>query len=211
MGNIYVSPGNRKLGGIPSISLDPRRTCVSDITCRQKCYAMRMMRFRNNIKVSWERNTQVWNNEPDGYFRQLRQWIDKHNPPYFRFHVGGDIPNIRYFLFMADLADQTPNTKYLCFTKRYTGMGQYIETMREGLDNVRLLLSAWPFQIPEHEFLFNVCAHESRKMPNKIAVSWIDDDPRVDTMAYKPTLCKNNCSICHACWESDGDIILHKH
>lgn len=208
--SVYISPGNRKLGDIPSVSLDPRRTCKPGLPCVASCYAIRMMKFRKNIGVSWLRNTEIALNDGHTYFTQISRWLDKHNPSYFRYHVGGDIPNIRYFYGMANLALVHPYTKFLVFTKRYEAMGQFMESLGK-VDNLRVMLSAWKNQDASDRFLFDVSMHASRKMPKKIAVSWVDDDIRVDSMSYNSTICKNDCSICHACWESDGDIILHKH
>ena len=39
---ISISPGNQKMGFIPSVSLPPVVTCAHGCTCAKKCYAAKL-------------------------------------------------------------------------------------------------------------------------------------------------------------------------
>lgn len=104
------------MGDIPSISLPAVITCRPDAPCVQKCYARRMERLRPNIHTAWERNLDIYKTNPASYWLQLRAYCSMVTA--FRFHVGGDIPDIGYLREMIKLARECPNCQFLAFTKR---------------------------------------------------------------------------------------------
>ncbi len=54
MGSVKFSPGNAKMGSIPSVSLPAIRTCVR-CECNQKCYAAKLERLRPTVRVAERR------------------------------------------------------------------------------------------------------------------------------------------------------------
>ena len=47
--NIKISPGNSKMGAIPSVSLPAIKTC-RDCKCKEKCYAAKLERQTDRQK-----------------------------------------------------------------------------------------------------------------------------------------------------------------
>jgi len=207
---LYISPGNRKLGYIPSVSLNPHTTCSTLVTCKRDCYAIRMMDFRKNIAKSWTRNTTIFEKDPLDFFQQIKTFLNKRTPQYFRWHVGGDIPDAGYFLQMLSVARLTSNTKFLAFTKKFSVVRNNLRDIQYE-KNMRTLLSAWPKEVPSQSKELMDTMNMSRGMIERVGVAWVDNDPRWATLGVNTYTCTNNCSTCYMCWTSAGDVLLHKH
>lgn len=170
---VSISNGNIKTGDIRSASVSPQGSCNPNLPCWAKCYANRMvMRWTSkttgttrSVAKSWANNLRIFNENPDDYFEQIAKAsaIDR----YFRWHVGGDIVNSRYFKGMIDVANRNPGTSYLVFTKKYYIVNSYVE--KHGIDsipkNLIILFSEWegyPLVNP-HEFPVVHCILKGRK------------------------------------------------
>jgi hypothetical protein len=133
----------------------------------------------------------VWLTRPHKYFDNICEFLDKHKPQYFRFHVDGDIPDETYLKKMTGLADDYPNTRFLAFTKRYE------LPISKRPHNLTIIPSAWPgYKIPEFE-----------------RTAWMEDG-REDRYARARFDCSGSCSDCYACWhiyEIGKDVVFHKH
>ena len=86
---ISISPGNQKMGYIPSVSLPPVITCANGCKCAQKCYAAKLCRIRKSVREAYQRNLGILTSDPSAYWLQVKAaaMVTK----YFRFHVSGDI------------------------------------------------------------------------------------------------------------------------
>lgn len=138
---ISISPGNQKMGYIPSVSLPPIVTCASNCTCAQKCYAARMCRIRKSVREAYQRNLDILSRDPATYWLQVKAaaMVTK----YFRFHVSGDILNADYFRNMCQLASDLPGTTFLAFTKKYDLVNKCLNS-QELPGNLKIIFSAWP-------------------------------------------------------------------
>ena len=138
---LSVSPGNKKMGAIPSVSLPPVITCPQGAPCAAKCYAAKLCRIYSNVRAAYQNNLDLLNDDWGGYWAQLRAaaLVTK----YFRFHVSGDIPNAGYFKEMVITARQIPGTQFLAFTKRYDFVNKYIEVFGSLPDNLHIIFSEW--------------------------------------------------------------------
>lgn len=112
---LSISPGNSKMGKIPSVSLPPIITCPKGCPCAKKCYAAKLCRIYPSVKKAYENNLNLLNSNPVEYWQQLRR-VAKMSK-YFRYHVSGDIPSIQYLAEMVTTAEQNPHTYFLAFTK----------------------------------------------------------------------------------------------
>lgn len=138
---ISISPGNQKMGYIPSISLPPVVTCVNGCTCANKCYAARLCKIRPSVRNAYQRNLDILTQDPAAFWLQVKAaaMVTK----YFRFHVAGDIPNTEYLRQMVQLARDLPRTKFLAFTKQYGMVNDFL--ISEDLpENLQIIFSAWP-------------------------------------------------------------------
>ena len=89
--HLKVSPGNDKMGRIPSVSLPAIVTCRNGCPCADKCYAHKLERLRPTVRNAYKSNLELLNSDPDTYWREVEAAIM--TTRFFRFHVSGDIPN----------------------------------------------------------------------------------------------------------------------
>lgn len=184
---VSISPGNTKMGAIPSVSLPPVITCPTGCPCAAKCYAAKLCRLRPNVRNAYARNLEILYKDPVDYWTQVRAAAAK--TKYFRFHVSGDIPDPVYFLDIILTAVQIPDTQFLVFTKRYSIVNAWLDSKGKLPDNLHLIFSEWD----------GLELDNPHNLPTA-AVIFKGQEPRDD---WK--VCPGNCSECAArgvgCWE----------
>ena len=159
MEKITISKGNRKMGEIKSVSLPPIVTCVENCKCAKKCYAAKMCRLYKNVKESYNRNLEIFQNNPVEYWNQVDDALCTSR--FFRFHVSGDIPSYEYLVQMVETVRNNPHCDVLVFTKRYGFINKAIENGVEIPSNLHILFSAWdgmtmenPYNMPVAQVIF---------------------------------------------------------
>lgn len=183
---ISVSPGNQKMGFIPSVSLPPVVTCANGCTCAKKCYAARMCRIRKSVREAYQRNLDILTQDPGAYWLQVKAaaMVTK----YFRFHVSGDIVNAEYFANMIKTAEELPGTTFLAFTKQYTIVNQHLNGAKLP-ENLKIIFSAWPGMPMEN--------------PHNLPVANVIFKGQTPADNWK--ICGGNCAECACrgvgCWE----------
>lgn len=116
---MMITPGNKKTGPFCyCFSLPPVITCpgVTD-ECRAVCYARRLCELRPWVRAKWFANYDMVRQSPEESYRRILSEIKLVNPPYFRIHVSGDFFTVAYFQMWQRIASETPEVKYLAFTK----------------------------------------------------------------------------------------------
>jgi len=196
MKELKISKGNVKMGQIPSISLPPCITCRPDAPCFKECYARRMQRY-SNVKNAYNSNLELYNNNPDSYFKQLDAALCINR--YFRVHVSGDCPDADYFRRLVTVVASNPGCTVLMFTKRYEFVNEFIRDGGAIPDNFKIVFSNWfgwkcknPYKFPETE-VYN----DGDDVPD----NWL--------------LCGGNCQNCACrgvgCWQLQrGDVLAFK-
>ena len=206
---VHISPGNSKMGAIPSVSLPAGTTCRKDAPCYGKCYARRLERFRKTVHNSYVDNYTLLKSDPDTYWREVEAAIMTSR--FFRFHVAGDIPDKDYFLRMLDVANRNIHCEILCFTKQYEIVNEVMDEFFEHTKpvkpilppNLHLIFSAWkklemqnPWGFPEAHVIF------------------MDGSTTAREGAVE---CGGNCTICAktkgGCWslKSGEQLVIHEH
>lgn len=198
---VSISPGNSKMGMIPSVSLPAYKTCISNAPCFKICYAAKIARLRKTVCDAYERNYAIWRSDPMEYFKQIEDAIKMSR--FFRFHVSGDIVDEEYFARMVDVAYRNQKCDILCFTKKYDIVNQYIDDGLEIPDNLHIIFSVWetlrcknPHNLPE--------AHV--KLKNGLR-----------TYRKDAKFCNGNCANCatteRGCWvlKSGEQIVFNQH
>ena len=184
---ISISPGNRKMGLIPSVSLPPVITCAYGCKCANKCYAAKLCRIYPTVRAAYERNLEILMEDPDCYWAQLGAILQKSR--YFRLHVSGDFLDSDYLRNVAHLARQNPDCQILAFTKQYDMVNDHLEVYGSIPANLHIIFSAWPGMPMENPHGLPV-AH----------VIFRGEDPAPD---WK--ICGGNCATCACqgvgCWE----------
>lgn len=195
---VSVSPGNVKTGAIPSVSQLPGVTCPASCkeTCGVACYAWKIALLRSNVMRSYARNTALATLLPDLYWKQVKEAA--YMSRWFRFHVAGDIPNKLYFEKMIETVRSCPGTTFLCFTKRYSVVNDWIRKNGDLPSNLKLLFSGWIGLKPDNPY----------SLPETTVYG--DEGPREDWL-----LCGGNCSECccrgTGCWKAEkGETIAFK-
>lgn len=200
MGTVKISPGNSKLGTIPSVSLPSVKTCRK-CDCQKKCYARRLERIRKNVAEAYQHNLDVLQETPEIYWREVEASIMMSR--YFRFHVSGDIPDTSYLIHMVEIAKRNQHCEVLCFTKKYELVNEYLSSGEQFPSNLHMIFSAWvgldmvnPHNLPE--------AHVRYR--NGTTTASTDAKP-----------CSSNCTECaitdDGCWtlRSGEQVVFKEH
>lgn len=191
--HVHIVDGNRKLGkGIYCVNLlagdkpitkkdgtqltNISGTCKGCCSgCKSKCYAINIQRCRNNNIPSWNDNTILAKEEPDVFFEEIQQFLDRSIVAAFRFHSFGEIPNYDYLVRMVDLAKANSNVRFYTYTKRFSWVEKYLEENKELPSNFVINMSIWhknysnPYGLPE--FIYDDGTEEDvAKLPHCPAV-----------------------------------------
>lgn len=201
LSSITVSPGNKKLGSIPSFSLLPIVTCPSRILCAKDCYAARMCKFRSSVATSWSRNTLEVKTNIDNVFSDLNAWLGRNRPEFFRIHVGGDFITYEYFERWKALCALHPGTRFLAFSKAEFC---FKATGPTDPGNLTLIVSNWPGDDA------NISVVVRRLYPQ----AWVRIKDTPDSRIPEDALsCSGNCETCHDCWnlKPGGSVVFDMH
>lgn len=200
MSKVKISPGNSKLGAIPSVSLPSVITC-RECGCQTKCYARRIERRRPSVAKAYATNYEILTTEPETYWREVEAAIMLSR--FFRFHVSGDILDNVYLAHMIDIAQRNPHCEILCFTKKYEVVNEHLGFGGTIPQNLHIIFSAWvglqmvnPFSLPE--------AHVRYKNGTTTASDSAKE-------------CSGNCSECATtdggCWslKNGEQVVFNEH
>ena len=164
---VHISRGITKLGAnIPSVSLPPVVTCRPDAPCFKKCYARKgRFAFKQN-KDLLQTNLEIWKEDPKGF--ELTIQTTAHFSKYFRYFSSGDIPDADFLAMMVRVANECPDTSFLCFTKKYELVDQFVESHGMIPENLHIVYSAWGVFQPDNPFGFPVAYIRFRNQNNSI-------------------------------------------
>ena len=164
---ISVSLGNSKIGKVLNVSLAPVVDCPVCSMCENECYDIIDCRYTFTL-LARARNSVIWELAPDQYFDQIEEAI-KHHPSYeyFRFHVGGDIPNMNYLERMIELCKAHPKIRFWTYTKVYGLVNMYVKNHGDSKEsaipaNLSIMFSEWrgyrmtnPYGFPEFKAIYS--------------------------------------------------------
>lgn len=201
---INISKTNSKLGGfIPSINLPAGLTCRADAPCQKGCYAKKGNFTYKNVKQSLLNNLEVFNNSPEDYFNQIINELNNGDITYkfFRWHSSGDIVNLEYLKGIIRVAEACPQTKFLCFTKKFILVNMYLE-FKKIPDNLHIVFSAW-----DKDFKVD--------NPHNLPVTYVnfkDKNRNADIPEYAIP-CVGKCYECKACWSltKGQSVVFNQH
>lgn len=201
MGLVKFSPGNIKMGNIPSVSLPSHTTCRK-CDCWKKCYAHKLERLRPVVRNAYQSNFELLKNDPKAFWREVEGQIKMSR--YFRFHVSGDIPNIDYLDHMVSIARQNLHCQILCFTKKYEIVNTYVDRMKITMpNNLHLVFSGWPGLVMDN--------------PHKFPEAHVFFRDGTTTARSDAKKCSGNCSECaitdNGCWtlKSGEQVVFEEH
>ena len=187
-----LSMTNSKLGAqIPALNLPALKTCRADAPCRQGCYALKGNFLFENVRKSYEDNLNHFINNPKEFFNQIIEKIDGGlaTYKYFRWFASGDIVNETFLNGMIKVAKKCKSTKFLCFTKKFELVNNYLSNGGKLPSNLKIVFSAWdkdfkadnPFNLPMAYIYFKKA----------------ENNPNIPHLAIP---CGGSCENCLACW-----------
>jgi hypothetical protein len=205
-GEISISNHNSKTGSCCNNLAFPTCTCREDAPCKASgCYCMKGTQAMCKVVAAYLRNLQIYNNDPDDFWEQVRFKI-KHNPlPLFRWFDAGDILDYEFFCGMVQLANEFPNIRFMSFTKKYDIVNEWLATYGDLPNNLNIIFSAW---------------HIGWKVNNPfdMPVAYVDfKDQTLNPQFPKGiTGCPNQsdktitCSMCQKCWNKKIKSVVFK-
>ena len=155
---LKISCKNKKMGAIPSVSLPPVITCHNCAGCAKKCYARRMACRRPSVGAAWASNLELWKSNPALFEMELTQYCKISR--FFRYFVGGDIPDPAFFEMMIRTAKNCPGCSFLAFTKNYNVVNDYLNDGGTIPENLKIIFSIWdkpinnPHKLPQSKVIF---------------------------------------------------------
>ena len=165
---VVITKGNRKIGKTHNVSLPPYLTCGKQCEkcgCKYLCYDARACLQYTNVCNARAKNLAILEHNINDYFGQIDNYIIKtRKNKYFRFHVGGDIPNYEYFCKMVELAKKHEDWVFWTYTKKYDIVNKYCKehgnTKKAIPQNLSIMFSKWdglkmvnPFEFAEFRFI----------------------------------------------------------
>lgn len=202
---VRISTKSQKLGRIPSVNVPPIFTCRKNAPCSSLCYARKGTFGYDKVKKAHLHNYTCYNENQDKYFKDIHNWLNNDVViyKYFRWHMAGDIIDMKYLYGMVELAKKNKKTKFLAFTKKFELVNMYLATHNGELPkNLIILFSAWDnnFNVP-NDYNLPVAYVDFK---NKKLNPDIPADAKV---------CKGDCTTCRICWnlKKGESTILHQH
>lgn len=189
---IKISTTNTKLGyQIPSISLLPQCSCRKDAPCAHGCYGKKGNFTYKAVQEAQRHNYDCYVEDSDGYFNEIISYLNDAliSYKYFRWHTVGDIVDYNYFLGMIRVAQKCKQVKFLCFTKKFDIVNDYMRNNGKIPNNLKIVFSAWhkAFKV-DNPFDFPIAYVFFKKQ---------ELNPDIPDMAIP---CGGHCPECLACW-----------
>ena len=202
---VKISLTNSKLGAaIPSVNLPAGVTCRADAPCQKGCYAKKGNWTYKNVKTSVANNLEVFNKDPQTYFDDIISQLNNDDITYkfFRWHSSGDIVNNEYLKGIIRVAEACPQTKFLCFTKKFHLVNIYLDYNHTLPSNLKIVFSAW-----DKDFKVD--------NPYNLPVTYInfkDKSKNADIPEFSIP-CIGKCYECKSCWslEKGQSVVFNQH
>ena len=199
---VHVSTTVSKLGNaIPTVNLPPIVTCRPDAPCFKDCYARRGNFRYKNVMSSMENNLLAYKENPQLFFTMIAEvW---QNFLRTRWFAAGDIVDMDFLKGMCWVARKCPNTKILCFTKKYELINQFLDEGHKIPKNFRIVFSRWKdfpcdnkYNLPETWVYFPKGGKDINALIPEDAIP-----------------CSGKCSKCAACWnlKKGQSVVFKKH
>lgn len=202
---VRFSTSNRKTGAsVPSVSLIPVADCGNCKVCAGGCYDVRNVCFQKSVQVSRAVNSAIYHSNPAAYFAAIRKFV--RFARFFRWHVGGDLVNLDYFLNVVSIAVDTPACQFLIFTKEFDLINSWLDAGNELPKNLHLIFSDWR----------GIEMNNKYNLPVSSPV-WFDNDgnelERGPHCTAAAVWCPGSCEDCAAvdggCWGlKNGETVL---
>ncbi len=196
-----ITTSNTKLGGsIAQLNMPKGISCRSDAPCSKTCYCNKGKIAMPNVVRGHLTRYEMYLANPTAFFQRLSSELYMIPFKYFRWHSAGDIVDEQYLDLMCKLARQHKSTHFLCFTKKYELVNEYLNHHKKP-SNLVLCLSNWGDWRVEN--------------PHNLPESFVDFGKGNDNIPEFAYECPGHCSECpgtHCFHMRKGDsVMFHKH
>ena len=199
-----ITLSNSKLGGfIPQLNLPAGKTCAANVPCKKGCYALRGNFGYDKIKGCYEQNLKDFLDDSDKFFDDIISYLRNGDIiyKYFRWFSSGDIVNMDFLYGMIKVAKACPETKFLCFTKKFTLVNMFMAVAPKKLPkNLNIVFSGWD---------------KSFKIDNPFNFPTTYVKFKDKTRNYIPSNaneCPGKCHSCKQCWDlKSGEAVYFKY
>ena len=197
-----VSKSVSKLGSaIATVNLPACITCRPDAPCFKYCYARKGNFVYKTVKSGIEKNYEAYLNNPKGFFDVIDAELTMIPYKFFRWHSSGDIPCEDYLDRMCKLARKHKETRFLCFTKRFEMVNEYLDHHRKP-SNLVLVFSNWKDWKCDN--------------PHNLPTAWVkfNEETEIPTNANEcPGFCGECAKTNNSCWalQNENAVYFKKH
>ena len=183
-------------------------TCRKNVpcyTCRE-CYGLCGNMAFPVYKKSMMNNLKLYKENPVGYYKEIDTALTITSYKYFRWFVTGDIVDKKFLSeIMVKLAEAHPEVKFLCFTKKYELVNEYLNKGNEIPSNLTIVFSSWGSLMPRNY--------------HNLPVSYVrfKDECRNVNIPKDAFECRGKCEKClcvgEGCWnlKSGQSVVFKKH
>ena len=199
---VHVSTTVSKLGpAIPTVNLPALVTCRPDAPCRTEgCYALRGNFRYTNVQKAIYNNLLAYQKNPKLFFSMVAEVFQ--NFQRARWFSSGDIVDMNFLKGMCWVARKCPNTKMLCFTKKYELVNQFLAEGHRIPKNLKIVFSRWKdFPCPN---------------PNNLPETYVyfpKEKSANENIPHDAIPCSGKCSSCTSCWtlNKGQSVVFRKH
>ena len=196
-----VTFSNIKLGGkIPQLNMPYLTSCRDDAPCKKECYCTHGNMAFKIVRDSHMEKYELYKANPVAFFNRIDAELEFADHKYFRWHSSGDIVDEQYLERMCWLARRHKKTMFLCFTKKYELVNEYLNHHKKPA-NLTIVLSNWGDWTVEN--------------PHNLPESYVDfgnNDHNLPLFAYE---CPGRCEECNGqhCFhmQKGQAVVFHKH
>ena len=140
---ISINNGNTKTGTNCLTLSVPASVCREDAPCKKGCYCQKGRQVFSQVLGGYMRNLRIWREKPDDFEKQLFKKLSNTDKKYFRWFDAGDIPDSDFFNLMIKTAKKFENISFLCYTKKYSIVNDYLNNHRSLPKNLTVRFSMW--------------------------------------------------------------------
>lgn len=142
MFNIITTKNSKFDDLIAQVNMPYCVSCRPDAPCFKECYANKgNMRYKSVVNAHMKRYN-MYKADPKGFFAQIDMEMNFIKYNFFRWHSSGDIVDMQYLDLMCKLARKHRETNFLCFTKKYEIVNEYLYNHRRP-SNLVIMFSNW--------------------------------------------------------------------
>lgn len=151
MNRVKLSNSVRKLGqGIVTLNFPAGITCRENAPCASGCYAKHGNFLFDAVKARHMENYMAYLDDKEMFWDDIAAQLYLVPYRFFRYFSSGDIPDAEFVYGMVELAKKFPEVNFLCFTKQYEFVNEYIDYNGDLPNNLVIVMSAWGDWIPEN-------------------------------------------------------------